>query len=67
MASATPEPSATPQPAPVPGADSPENNKMASAAFDNFKKVLEQEPQNTVAIASIASLNLNQKKWDEAQ
>src|SRR3954447_918419 len=51
----------------IPGADSPENNKMASAAFDNFKKVLEQEPKNTVAIASIASLNLNQKKWDEAQ
>ena len=40
----------------IPGADSPENNKMASAAFDNFKKVLEQEPKNTVAIASIASL-----------
>src|SRR6516162_2627030 len=51
----------------IPGADSPENNKMASAAFDNFKKVLEQEPKNSVAIASIASLNLNQKKWDEAQ
>ena len=51
----------------IPGADSPENNKMAVAAFDNFKKVLEQEPKNTVAIASIASLNLNQKKWDEAQ
>jgi Tfp pilus assembly protein PilF len=40
---------------------------MATAAFDNFKKVLEQEPKNSVAIASIASLNLNQKKWDEAQ
>jgi tetratricopeptide (TPR) repeat protein len=51
----------------IPGADSPENNKMATAAFDNFKKVLEQEPKNSVAIASIASLNLNQKKWDEAQ
>jgi tetratricopeptide (TPR) repeat protein len=51
----------------IPGADSPENNKMATAAFDNFKKVLEQEPKNGIAIASIASLNLNQKKWDEAQ
>ena len=51
----------------IPGADSPENNKMATAAFENFKKVLETEPNNTVAIASIASLNLNQKKWDEAQ
>jgi tetratricopeptide (TPR) repeat protein len=51
----------------IPGADSPENNKMAVAAYDNFKKVLDMEPKNTIAIASIASLNLNQKKWDEAQ
>jgi Tfp pilus assembly protein PilF len=51
----------------IPGADSPENNKMATAAFEQFNKVLEQSPKDTVAIASIASLNLNQKKWDEAQ
>jgi len=51
----------------IPGADSPENNMMAQAAFENFRKVLDAEPRNTIAIASIASLNLNQKKWDEAQ
>src|SRR5450432_2571493 len=51
----------------IPGAESPDNVKMAQAAFDNFQKVLEQEPKNTIAIASIASLNLNQKKFDEAQ
>src|ERR1700741_1251113 len=51
----------------IPGAESPENSKMAQAAFDNFKKVLEQEPKNTLAMASIANLDLNQKKWDEAQ
>jgi len=51
----------------IPGADTPENNKMAQAAFDNFKKVLDADPKNTIAIASIASLNLNQKKWDDAQ
>ncbi len=51
----------------IPGAESPENMKMSQAAFENFQKVLEQEPNNTIAIASIASLNLNQKKWDEAQ
>src|SRR5260370_16176615 len=51
----------------IPGADSPEKKKMAVAAFDNFKAVLKDEPNNSVAIASIASLNLNQKKWDEAQ
>jgi tetratricopeptide (TPR) repeat protein len=55
----------------IPGAESPENNKMAQAAYDNFKKVLELEPPDSangkLAMASIASLNLNQKKWDEAQ
>jgi tetratricopeptide (TPR) repeat protein len=51
----------------IPGAESPENAKMAQAAFDNFKKVLDVEPKNTIAIASIASLNLNQKKWEDAQ
>ena len=51
----------------IPGAESPENMKMAQAALTQFNKVLELEPRNTTAIASIASLNLNQKKWDEAQ
>jgi len=51
----------------IPGAISPENDKMASEAYTQFQKVLEQDPKNTVAIASIASLNLNQKKWDESQ
>src|SRR5215510_12596766 len=51
----------------IPGAESPENNKMAQAALDNFLKVLEQEPKNSLAMASIASLKLNQKKWDEAE
>jgi Tfp pilus assembly protein PilF len=51
----------------IPGAESPENMKMATEAYNQFQKVLEQDPKNTVAIASIASLNLNQKKWDEAQ
>ena len=51
----------------IPGAESPENEKNAKAAYDNFMKVLEQDPKNTVAIASIASLFLNEKKWDDAQ
>jgi tetratricopeptide (TPR) repeat protein len=51
----------------IPGADSPENNQMAEAAHDQFMKVLEQNPKDKVAMASIASLFLNQKKWDEAQ
>jgi Tfp pilus assembly protein PilF len=51
----------------IPGAESPENTQMAKAALDQFNNVLEQDPKNTVAIASIASLFLNQKNWDEAQ
>ena len=51
----------------IPGAESPENMQMAQAAHDQFMKVLEQNPKDKVAMASIASLYLNQKKWDEAQ
>jgi tetratricopeptide (TPR) repeat protein len=50
----------------IPGADSPENNRMAKAAEDQFQEVLAADDKNTVAIASIASLKLNQKKFDEA-
>ena len=38
----------------IPGAESPENMKMAQAAHDQFLKVLEQNPKDDVAIASIA-------------
>jgi len=51
----------------IPGADSPENVQMATAAHDQFQKVLDQDPKNDLAIASIASLYYNQKKFDEAK
>ena len=51
----------------IPGADSPENNKMSDAAYAEFQKVLQQDPKNTTALASIASLFFNQKKLDEAK
>src|ERR1035437_5876532 len=51
----------------IPGAESPENNNMSAAAYDQFGKVLEQDPKNAVAIASIASLKLNEKKWSESR
>ena len=51
----------------IPGAESPENNQMAQAAHDQFMKVLEQDPNEKTAIASLASLYLNQKNWDEAE
>lgn len=51
----------------IPGADTPENRETAANAEDNFRRVLAQDPANRVAMNSIASLNLNQKKWDDAQ
>lgn len=51
----------------IPGAESPENTQMAKAAYDQFMKVLDQDSKNTVAMASVASLYLYQKKWDDAQ
>src|ERR1700691_1755734 len=51
----------------IPGADSPENNQMAAAAYDQFQKVLAAEPKNELAVASIASLLFNEKKLDEAE
>jgi tetratricopeptide (TPR) repeat protein len=40
---------------------------MAKAAYDQFSEVLKQDPKNTLAIQSIASLYLYQKKWTEAR
>ena len=51
----------------IPGAESPENVQMANAAHENFSKVLEQDPANEVALASIASLYFNQKKLVDAR
>ena len=51
----------------VPGAEGPDNMKMADQALAEFKKVLEKEPNNKTANAYIATLMLNEKKWDEAQ
>jgi len=50
----------------IPGAESPENMQMANAAYDQFQRVLAQEPKNELAVASIASLLFNEKKFDEA-
>jgi len=62
----------------IPGGASEENSRMAAAAKENFLKVLEAAPRDTVAIASMASLNFNEaqgladlaqkvKKLEEAQ
>lgn len=50
----------------IPGAESPQNKQMAQLANDEFVKVVDQDPRNIVAMSSLASLYLNQKKWDDA-
>ncbi|MBI2687229.1 MAG: tetratricopeptide repeat protein [Acidobacteria bacterium] len=51
----------------IPGADSEENNKYAKAAEDNFRQVLDKDPNDKLAIASIGSIYYNQKKFDTAK
>lgn len=49
----------------IPGAESPENQQNAEAAEQEFLKVLEQDPVNTVAISSLASLHYNQAQGNQ--
>jgi len=51
----------------IPGAESPENVRMAESAYNEFQNVLKIDPKDELATASIASLYFNQKKMDEAK
>jgi TonB family protein len=51
----------------IPGAGSPENLALADAAQREFLKVLDLDPGNRTAMASLASLQLNRKNWDQAE
>jgi tetratricopeptide (TPR) repeat protein len=44
----------------IPGASSPENIQFASRAKEEFNKVLAKDPNNSVALASLASLAFNE-------
>ncbi len=46
----------------IPGAESPENAQNAQAANDQFLKVLEQDPNNTLAVNSLASLHYSESQ-----
>ena len=60
----------------IPGAESPENVEFSNKAKEGFMKVLEKDPNNTTALASLASLAYNAaqslpldkklEKYDEA-
>jgi tetratricopeptide (TPR) repeat protein len=54
----------------IPGADNPENTKVAEQAIDVFKKVLDLNPpreQKVTSLKGIASLYFNMKKLDDAK
>jgi len=44
----------------IPGADSPDNNKLAQSAKEEFLRVLEKHPNDPTALASLASLAYQQ-------
>lgn len=51
----------------IPGADSPDNNRMGEQAIDQYKQVLQVDPKNINSIKGIAYLYLQMKKFDLAK
>ena len=51
----------------IPGAESPENQQNAKAAEQEFLRVLEKDPNNTIAISSLASLHYNQAQGSDPE
>jgi len=51
----------------VPGGESPDNLKIAQEAIDSFEDVLKVDPNNNTALASIAQIFYNMKKFDKAK
>ena len=51
----------------VPGAESEDNAKVASKAIESFQEVLQRDPNNEMAMLSIASLYFDMKEMDKAK
>jgi len=51
----------------IPGADTPDNNKMAEQAIDQYKEVLTRDPKNVNSVKGIAYLYLQMKQFDKAK
>ncbi len=51
----------------IPGGDSPDNIKLAKQAIQEYEKVLQQDPNNITAIASIGLTYYNMKDFDKAK
>jgi tetratricopeptide (TPR) repeat protein len=51
----------------VPGVDSPDNLAMAQQALDEYKEILEHDPNDVGSITGTAWLYMQMKKWDQAR
>jgi len=51
----------------IPGADTPDNNKMGDQAIEQYKEVLNRDPKNINSIKGIAYLYLQMKKFEDAK
>ncbi|HEV2962922.1 MAG TPA: tetratricopeptide repeat protein [Candidatus Angelobacter sp.] len=51
----------------VPGVDSPEMNRVAQQAIEQYKSVLQNDPKDINSLKGIAYLYLQMKKLDDAQ
>jgi Tfp pilus assembly protein PilF len=51
----------------TPGYESAENNQKADEAIKGFKGVLEEDPNNELAVGALASLYFNMKNFSEAE
>jgi tetratricopeptide (TPR) repeat protein len=51
----------------IPGADAPDNNKMAEQAIDQYKEVLQRDPKNVNSVKGIAYLYLQMKQFDKSK
>jgi tetratricopeptide (TPR) repeat protein len=48
----------------IPGADTPDNNRMGEQAIDQYKQVLQVDPRNINSVKGIAYLYLQMKKFE---
>ncbi len=51
----------------IPGVDTPENNKFAEQAIEQYKAVLDRDPKNVNSVKGIAYLFLQMKKFNDAK
>lgn len=51
----------------IPGADTPDNNRMAQQAIDAYKSVLDRDAKNVTSVKGIGYLYMNMKKFDDAK